>query len=70
MNDRDCRRFAESLRSLSPDMKMSAGEIGAALKTQGLDGFIQSAGSHVAGLAEIAELLSRMEKEGIRHESG
>ena len=70
MNDRDCRRFAESIRPLSPDMKMSAGEIGAALKTQGLDGFIQSAGSDAAGLAEIAELLIRMDKGGGRHESG
>ena len=70
MNDRYYERLAESIRALSPEAPMSAAEIGAAVKAQGLERFIQSAGSGTAGLAEIAELLARMGKGGTAYGSG
>jgi len=70
MTDKIRKRFINSLYSISPGVSLNPGKSLSALKTQGLDGFMRSADANTAELAEIAELLIRMEKRGVPHESG
>jgi hypothetical protein len=67
MNDKAYMQLAISIRALVPDFPMSAFKIKAALKKRGLDRFAQE-NCKVAELAEIAELLLRMEKRGALYE--
>jgi hypothetical protein len=62
MTEKQCKRFIKAICDLSPDKPFNPGRSLSALKTQGLDKFIQGADSNTTELAEIAELLIRMER--------
>jgi hypothetical protein len=62
------RRLAGSIRSLVPDLSLDAEEMQAEIEERGLDSFIQNIDGTASELAEIAELLSRLEKRGGRRE--
>jgi len=70
MTDKYYKRFIKTLAALSPDTPPNPTKSLSTLKSHGLDKFIQKAGGSTAELAEIAELLTRMDKRGVRHESG
>jgi hypothetical protein len=62
-------QFADNLLTLAPDFPMGVDEIQALISEKGLSCFISETGGDAAGLAEIAELLARLEKGG-GYESG
>jgi len=64
MDDAIYQRLADSLLSLVTDFPMDAEEIKEAIKTQGLDRFINSIGGQAFELFEIAELLLITGKRG------
>ena len=64
MDDAIYQRLANSLLSLVTDFPMDAGEIKEAIKTQGLDRFINNLGGQAFEIFEIAELLLMVGKRG------
>jgi len=63
------RRFAYTLLTLIPDFPLNTKEIQTAIRTKGIEGFIQSAGEKANELAEISRLLSQVNNNGTSRKS-
>ena len=64
MDDAIYQRLADSLLSLVTDFPLDAEEIKEAIKTQGLDRFINNIDGQASEIFEIAELLLMVGKRG------
>ena len=60
--DKDCKRLADSILSLAPDIPLDGIEVQAGIKAQGVDPFLRR---YAPELSEVKMLLSRLEKRGL-----
>ena len=67
MDEKTFEKFAAALLFLAPNLPLNKEEICTQIKTNGLERFMTGLGSHVAALAETAELIASLEEGGLTH---
>ena len=63
------QRFIKTLNALTPGISADSTQRLTILKKQGVDKYIQKVGGGATELAEVAKLLSSLEKQGAQHDS-